>query len=306
MNINKSLLFRKSNRGYFYALISAILFGSITTVAKPLLITNLSPLTLSSFTYLIAGVFTLILYFLKRENKIEKPARNDFRLLILIGIIGATIAPLAYFTGLQITSASNTSVLTNGEIIFTVLIAIVFFKEKLSLVGYLGIVSSIVGILLITVDFKNQSFFDFNIGDILVICSTLLWALDNNLSKIASRRIPSTLTIVMIKSLIGGSILFVISRALRETVQINLENILPLLVLGIGGFGLSLYFFLKAMRIIGTLKSIIIFSSSAIFGIIFSVILLKEAANWSTVFAIVLMGIGIYFVSKDEYKNNIE
>jgi drug/metabolite transporter (DMT)-like permease len=44
-----------------------------------------------------------------------------------------------------------------------------------------------------------------------------------------------------------------------------------------GGFGGSLFLFLKEMKEIGTIKSVMIFSTSSIFGIIFVLIFLKES-----------------------------
>ena len=139
----------------------------------------------------------------------------------------------------------------------------------------------------------------------MIVLSTLLWGLDNNLSKVISKRIPSSITIVMVKSLIGGSILLLISKLLNESIKIDVMNIPYLLLLGIGGFGLSLYFFLKALRILGTLKSIMIFSSSSIFGLLFSFVFLKEVIGVPDVFAMLLMIFGIYLVTRDEADNTL-
>lgn len=102
---------------------------------------------------------------------------------------------------------------------------------------------SISGILLLSLKFEGPVFIDFGMGYILVLFSTLLWGLDNNLSKIVSKRIQETITIVMIKYLIGGLVLFIVSAMLYETIKIELSDVPYLLLLGIGGFGLSIYFF---------------------------------------------------------------
>ncbi len=60
------------------------------------------------------------------------------------------------------------------------------------------------------------------------------------------------------------------------TVNLEITQMPYLLILGIGGFGLSLFFFIELLRIIGTLKTIVIFSSSAIFGLVLSFIILNE------------------------------
>jgi drug/metabolite transporter (DMT)-like permease len=177
--------------------------------------------------------------------------KGDYAILLLIGLIGAGIAPFLYFEGLKRTTASDASVLGGGEMLFTVILALLFFKEKLTKVGYFGMSITLVGITLISLSFtsfsniqNNYNFFNysFNFGDILIIFSMLLWGLDNNISKIISKRISNTSKIVFIKSLTGGIILLLVSFLLGYKVNFDITQIPYLLILGIGAFGLSLFF----------------------------------------------------------------
>src|SRR5438094_9807640 len=49
-------------------------------------------------------------------------------LIITTSIIGATIAPAMFFFGLGQTTASDTSLLSNGETVFSIIFAILFFN----------------------------------------------------------------------------------------------------------------------------------------------------------------------------------
>ena len=44
-----------------------------------------------------------------------------------------------YFFGLELTTATDTALLANGEIAFSILLAMLFFKERLRLIGYLAV-----------------------------------------------------------------------------------------------------------------------------------------------------------------------
>jgi drug/metabolite transporter (DMT)-like permease len=195
-------------------------------------------------------------------------------------------------------------VLEGGELLFTAMFAILFFKEKLTKIGYLGMAVTIVGITLVSLfnsDIQNNlKFFKLNLGNILIILSTLCWGLDNNISKTISNRITNTSKIVVIKSLIGGILLLIISLSLGYNLSIELFQIPYLLILAIGGFGLSLFFFIESLRIIGTLKVIVIFSSSAVFGLFFSFIILNEKITIMQMIATALVILGLYYVNKDE------
>jgi drug/metabolite transporter (DMT)-like permease len=293
--------------GYVAAFISAVLVGSIFPIAKPILASQIQPLTLSSMTYLIAGFFMLPITLIGKRNKKEKESlkKDDYAILLVIGLLGGGIAPFLFFEGLKRTTASDASVLEGGELLFTVIIALLFFKEKLTKIGYLGMAITIIGITLISLSSNingqgNWYNFNLNFGNILIIFSTLCWGLDNNISKIISKRITNTAKIVLVKSLIGGTLLLIISFYLGYKLNIEINQIPYLLILGIGGFSLSLFFFIESLRIIGTLKTIVIFSSSAIFGLILSFFILNEKIGIMQLVATTLVILGLYYVNKDE------
>ena len=101
-----------------------------------------------------------------------------------MSIAGAVIAPLLFFYGLYLTSASNTAVISNTEIVFTVIIAILFFKEKISRIGYAGLLMVTVGAMVVTSNLKfSDSYFNLDVGSILIIGSSLFWAIDNNVRR---------------------------------------------------------------------------------------------------------------------------
>lgn len=293
--------------GYLAAFISAALVGSIFPIAKPILATQIQPLTLSSMTYLIAGFFMLPITLIGKRNKKEKESlkKDDYAILLVIGLLGGGIAPFLFFEGLKRTTASDASVLEGGELLFTVIIALLFFKEKLTKIGYFGMAITIIGIILISLSSNinspnNWYNFNLNFGNILIIFSTLCWGLDNNISKIISKRIANTAKIVLVKSLIGGTLLLIVSFYLGYKLNIEINQIPYLLILGIGGFGLSLFFFIESLRIIGTLKTIVIFSSSTIFGLILSFFILNEKIGLMQLVATTLVILGLYYVNKDE------
>ena len=240
----------------------------------------------------------------KKNKETKSLSKYDYVLLLIIGLLGGCIAPFLFFEGLHRTTASDASVLEGGELLFTAMIAIVFFKERLTKISYLGMVVTIAGITLVSLsnaDIQNNLYsFKLNIGNILIILSTLCWGLDNNISKIISNRITNTSKIVVVKSLIGGFLLLIITLFLGYNLSIEIFQIPYLFILAVGGFGLSLFFFIESLRIIGTLKVIVIFSSSAVFGLFFSFIILNDKITIMQLISTALVILGLYHVNKDE------
>ena len=60
--------------------------------------------------------------------------------------------------GLEKTTASDTVILSNGETIFTVLLAIMLFKEKLKPLGYLAVVLVLTGVIIVTTNLEFSNF----------------------------------------------------------------------------------------------------------------------------------------------------
>ncbi|HKG30708.1 MAG TPA: DMT family transporter [Nitrososphaeraceae archaeon] len=286
--------------GYISAVLAAVLFGSISTIAKPALL-DVNPLLLSSMVYLLAGLTATPL---KKKAKISEIKRKEDWLFILaMSMSGAVIAPLLYFSGLTQSKASDTSVLSNAEIVFTVLLAIVFFREKLKPIGYLAIALVLVGVIIITTNLEFSTFIlDIKSeGNLLILTAMAFWGLDNNISKIASQRID-TARLVQLKSAIGGSCLMAIVLLVRVPINITVSELPNIILLGVAGFGGSLYFFLNSLKRIGTVRTILIYSTSAVFGLFFASLFLHESIGVYQIIAITMMLFGIFLIEqKDRY-----
>jgi drug/metabolite transporter (DMT)-like permease len=283
--------------GYVFAILSAIMFGSVSVLAKPL-VSSVDPILLASLVYIIAAI-TLSPLAQKQKQKL---ARRDLLLILSIAVCGAVIAPSLYFVGLTHASASDAALIANGEVFFSVLLAVMFFREKLRLVGWIAIILVLSGMIIIT---TNLNFADFTLQqihykDMLLILSMLFWALDNNLSRYLAQKM-NVANIAQIKSAIGGVILFVIALLVfRVNINVGVDQIIPILVLGVIGFAASLYFFLQGLKRIGIVRTITIFSMSSVFGLVASSVFLAEQISTYQIMAAGIMILGVYLVSRKE------
>lgn len=297
IHLNNIKNIKQTELGYIFAILAAIMFGSVSVLAKPL-VSTIDPILLASLIYIISAI-TLSPFAKKQKQKL---ARKDLLLILSISICGAVIAPSLYFVGLTHASASDAALIANGEVFFSVLLAVMFFKEKLRFVGWVAILLVLAGMVIIT---TNLNFADFTLQqihykDMLLILSMLFWALDNNLSRYLAQKLDVA-NIAQIKSAIGGIILLVIALLLfRVDTNVETDQIIPILVLGSIGFAASLYFFLQGLKRIGIVRTITIFSMSSIFGLVASSIFLAEQISWYQIIAAGVMILGVYLVSRKE------
>ncbi|MDE1726483.1 MAG: DMT family transporter [Thaumarchaeota archaeon] len=284
--------------GYASAILCAVLVGSISTASKPVL-ANTNPLMYGALVYLLAALASVPLSYKAKGLQVRI---RDWPLILAITASGAIVAPILFFTGLEQTTASDTAILSNSETIFTVLFALVFFKEKLRPRGYLAVALVLIGVIVVT---TNLQFTDFlsNLkkeGNLLIIASMALWALDNNISKIVAHRVDVS-RLVQLKGLIGGGILFIFAMASKIPIGITSIEIPNLLLVGMIGFGISLYLFLHSLKRIGTVRTMLIYSTGTVFGLFFAVTFLHEAIGLYQILAIALMLTGIYLVTKESH-----
>jgi drug/metabolite transporter (DMT)-like permease len=286
--------------GYLSAVVAALLFGSVSTLAKPLLST-VDPIFLSSIIYLTAGLF-----FTPSATRTRSKITSKYFLLILTSaILGAAIAPIVFFQGLKMSTAADTALLANGETVFSILFALLIFRERLRPIGYIAVILILVGVFLVTTNLDfNSSVFSLNLGNVLVILSTIIWGFDNNICKIITKQIHVS-RLIQLKALIGGSILLGTVIITGIPFKIQSEQILPIILLGVFGFAISLYLYLHSIKRIGVIKASSLLSLSAVFGLVFALVFLNEIISINQIIAISVMIFGIHLMYIYEKKDEI-
>jgi drug/metabolite transporter (DMT)-like permease len=260
--------------GYGSAILAAGLFGSVSTLAKPVLST-VNPIVLSSLVYLIAG-FTFTP--LAQQTGFTKLTKRYYFLILTSAILGATIAPVMFSLRLERTTAADTSLLVNGETVFSILFALVIFKERMKPIGYLAVALILFGVFIVTTNLEfNNSILRLESGNLLVIGSTILWGLDNNIGKIITPQIDVS-RLIQLNTLIGGFILL-LTLLIGVPFSIQTTQIISIIILGVFGFAISLFLYLHSIKRIGVVKASSILSLSAVFGLALTGVFLNEAIS---------------------------
>jgi drug/metabolite transporter (DMT)-like permease len=288
-----------------------MLFGFTFSIAKQPL-ENVDPIVLSAIVYPIS--FAALIPITKSSFKIEN--KEDFLDILVISILGGVLAPILLFYGLERIDASEAVILTNAQIIFTVLLSSLFFGEKPNgIIGYSGIIIVFVGLFVATTELDTSgSLFKYEPGKIMIVGAMLVWAIDNNISRRLTKR--STIwpaKIAMLKFLIGGIILFGIatiaveesSSSFSSRLQIidSLLFIKPsewliIIAVSLFGFAGALSLLLESLKRIGTIRTMMIFSLTPIFGIVAANIVHAESISILEAIATGIIIIGIIMVSK--------
>lgn len=277
-----------------YALMAA-LFYALNVPCSKVMLKDVSPTFMASFLYLGAGLGVGIMYLFhyRNEAKEERLRKRDIPYTIAMVVLDI-IAPILLMTGVKIGSAANASLLGNFEIAATTVIALLLFKEKVSVRLWTAI--GLVTISSIILSFEGMGSFEFSGGSLLVLAATACWGFENNCTRNISDR--STYQIVTIKGIGSGFGAFVIAFMFGETLP-NATILLLIMALGYVAYGLSIFTYIRAQRTLGAAKTSAYYAVAPFMGVLLSVFFLKEKISLNFIIALIIMIAGTALIVWD-------
>jgi len=185
------------------ALATAVISGTNNFLNKIAVTAVKDPIVFTTLKNAIVALFLVgIILGLKKWQEIKSLNRNQFFKLLAIGIIGGSLPFALFFTGLTQTSAINASLIHKTLFVWVLLLGIPLLKERLTRWQWLG-VGAIFGANLLVGGFRG---FSYNVGELMILVATVLWAVENIIAKIALRDLSSAL-VAGARMIIGSLIL---------------------------------------------------------------------------------------------------
>lgn len=284
-------------KGIVFAILAAALY-SINAPFSKILLEFIPPTLMAGFLYVGAGIgitfIALIRKMKKHETKELKLTKSELPYTIAMIILDIA-APICLLFGLNATTAANASLLNNFEIVATAIIALMVFKEKISPRLWFGIffITLSCGIL----SFEDVSSLHFSYGSLFVLLSAICWGFENNCTRKISSKDP--LQIVLLKGIFSGIGSLIIGLYMGERTA-SLWSIFAVLCIGFIAYGLSIYFYVYAQRLLGAARTSAYYAVAPFIATILSLIILREIPDITYYFALVLMIIGAWLSSQDK------
>ncbi len=285
---------RQNITAIFYAF-AAALFYALNVPCSKILLDDIAPTMMAAFLYLGAGSGVGLMYLphLKKEKYGERLNRKDLPYTVGMVVLDI-IAPILLMIGISIGTSSNASLLGNFEIVATTLIALLAFKEKVS--KWLWAAIGFITVSSIVLSFEETGALNFSFGSLSVLGATVCWGLENNCTRNISEK--STYQIVTIKGFFSGMGSLIIALVLGETLP-SAGYIFLSLLLGFVAYGLSIFTYIRAQKILGAAKTSAYYAFAPFIGSFLSFVLLQEVLSTSYILALFVMIIGTGFVIYD-------
>lgn len=284
-------------RGIFLAVLAAALYAINSPLSK-LLLPFMPPTLMAGFLYLGAGLGMVVIALLRRTKKKAAAevgltrAELPFTLAMILLDIAA---PICLLIGLNATTAANASLLNNFEIVATAMIARVVFGEKISPRLFGGILFVVLSCSILS--FEDISGLQFSYGSLFILAACVCWGFENNCTRKISSKDP--LQIVLLKGIFSGLGSVVIGLCVGERIE-NLWCIAAVLGVGFVAYGLSIFFYVYAQRLLGAARTSAYYAIAPFIGTLLSLIIFRETPPATYFVALGLMIIGAWLCSRDE------
>lgn len=283
--------------GIFLALLAAALYAINSPFSK-LLLSYMPPTLMAGFLYLGAGLgMGVVAPFRRmRQNDSREAHLTKKELPFTLAMILLDIAaPIFLLMGLSATTAANASLLNNFEIVATALIALIFFKEKISVRLWIGIFFVTLSCLLLS--FENISGLQFSYGSLFILLACICWGIENNCTRKISSKDP--LQIVLLKGIFSGLGSIIIGFASGERLS-AVWSVFAVLAVGFVAYGLSIFFYVHAQRRLGAARTSAYYAVSPFVGTFLSLVIFREMPHFTYFIALAIMFIGAWLCSRDK------
>ncbi|MDQ0207271.1 DMT family transporter [Alkalicoccobacillus murimartini] len=291
-------LAKTSSVASMYALLS-ISFWGISFVSTKAVLTTLDPLTLLVLRFGIGALFLFLLIIAQRTSL--RIRLTYLPHLLILGILGVFVHQLIQASALLTIDASAAGWMISFSPIFTVALSILFLHERVTIWKVGGMLLAATGVLLITTAGPDRTLsLGFHIGYILMLLSTLNWAVYSILLKKLQIPMPS-LVITFYMCTIGFllTLPFMIRDKGWEALPLlSQSEWIHLLFLGVFVSGVSYWFWAKSLEVMEASKVSAFLYLEPLTTLIAAVLLLNEQILFISVLGGVIIIVGVILVNR--------
>lgn len=292
---------KNQKKAYIYALSAVLLWSTVATAFK-IALEKVDYFQLLLFSSLTAFVFMLgVVNFTGKWKLLLSISLKDFSLTILNGFLNPFLYYLILFKAYSILPAQEAMALNYTWPLMIVLFSIPFLNQKLSIKGFLAIVLSFAGVLVIAM---KGNLLDFKLsnptGDMLALSSSLVWAsfwMLNLRSKLDE-------SVKLFLSFGFGSVFSFVACLMFSTVEIpDFSAFTSLVYVGLAEMGITFFLWLNALNYSGRTDKVsqMIFLSP-VFSLILITTILGESLHWSTLMGLAFILLGIFLHKQVTHK----
>jgi len=292
--MKKKRVTKKELWGTLLVLLTAIISG-FSIIANKFFVVDIDPLLFTALRAFFIGITFLIISFYISKHNNKKFKQTSWKNLLVIGILGGSFAFWLFFSGLKLTLGSRAAFLHKTFPIYAIILAFIFLKEKITKQQLIAMGIMISGLIIMQLPKISG---EIRLGDFLVLAATVLWAIENVISKKVMSNKESNWIVTFSRMFFGSLILFAIIFLTGKTNLLFSLTTQQIIYIAISGSLLFLYVltWYWGLKFINLSKASTILLLAPVVSLILGVLWLKESISISQLIGSGLILIGAYFI----------
>ncbi|MBY8990696.1 MAG: DMT family transporter [Candidatus Lokiarchaeota archaeon] len=282
---------------------------------------TIPPLMIAVIRYFLALICFFLILKYKEGTLNWSFAKENWKILALMGLLSVTIYQVGYLLGEIFTAASDASIMVATNAVWVVILSSVFLKtEFFTWKKLIGTILAFIAVVFVVGFSPNEQVLNRILGDILILAAALAYAVYTVTSRFFLNKTqmnleshqPSSLWIITWVSFFGFLIITPIAIVISPQYLNPLEyfNVPPRIWIGISYLAFistigAYTFYLEGVKRLGASRAAIFQTLVPLFGVIFSALFLPEEFDvFIYPFALFLVILGIYLVNHNSNKTD--
>ena len=256
------------------------LFWSTNFLLGRVLAQAVSPIVLCTGRFTVAAIVFACLAFWFRW---PRPRGREWMLVTAMAFTGIFLFNTVLYWGLTYTTAINATLVNSLNPLVTLLMAVVFLREKTTKLLSLGVLSSVLGVAVIAArgDWNVLRHLQFNPGDLIVLTATFVWGTYTICVRLITRRFPAVPATVY-ATWLGVFFLYpaVAIQTNGRPLHLSPTVIAGFVYLGLFASVLAFLFWNWSVSRIGALRASVCYNLIPLYAAILSPLLLSEKLHF--------------------------
>jgi drug/metabolite transporter (DMT)-like permease len=276
-------------------------------IATKVALRDVSPVTVVWLRFAMGVPILGAVVVLRRQMAL--PTRKDLGYFALLGFLGVTFHQWLQSTGLVTSQASTTAWIVATTPVFIALLGWLLLKERMGALRIAGILLAALGVFTVVSRGDLRSLVQAGFGepgDILILVSSLNWAVFSVLSRYELKRHPAARMMLFVMGFgwVFTSVLFFAGPAFSELKQLTFDGWLGVAFLGIACSGLAYIAWYDALQALPASQVGAFLYLEPLVAVIVAAIILGEAILLASLIGGGVILWGVWLVNKPARKKS--
>jgi drug/metabolite transporter (DMT)-like permease len=276
-------------KGLINIMLTALLFTTLEPVSK-LIATGVSPFYMTFIRFFIGGL--VLLPFSVRKIRAVKMTLNyrDYLKMALLGVLCVCVSmPLLQYGVLRGDSPALIAIIFSSNSIFTVVLAAVILKDRITLRKILAVILCLAGIV-VCFDLKSGTNIE---SALMAVGAAVTFSVYTVVSKKLTVKIPGSVQ-TGLSFLFGSAVLFLalLITGTGFSIDTNPQSLMILLYLGVGVTGIGYWSYFTAMEKSSAMAASLVFFIKPVLTPFFAFLITGTPLNAKTFAALALVVTG--------------